>query len=529
MSPNTCTVKSDKLGSLTGLTTRTKDSKPGIHYYGGIPYALPPTGPWRFRRPRPLPASHRYHGSYTGRNAACPQPQWRGTRNEQLWNEDCLQLSIYVPAGQPPPGGWPVYFFIHGGWLQFGGPNMTPEAVNPLMTETAFRAIMVQPAYRLNAFGFLASHELEADANELGQASGNMGFWDQRLALEWTHAHIKDFGGNPNKITVGGYSAGAHSTFQQLAYELYHVPAEKGIIKRAIMWSNSPGIQPKGLPEQQKQFDELLSVLGIPLSLPPKGRLRRLREAPARDIIDAQAKMKISEFRATTDGSFIPPDSMAQINSGEFARRMKSRGIQLMNGECRDEHFLYREWRTSDDSYEGVYTRLCADYPEAVVQKLMRHYCGRSRDLPRGYSSWKDLFGHAYAGMQVHFLERGFQSKLANHLQPGKDLLRYRIEWRAECCGYPPEWGVTHATDQAIWFWYPALTADDKRILEPWNKAFAQFAMCEDVEWGTKEAIDIRRLRSDGKTDVVKDDANSWKEGLHVWKLLNEDTPKARI
>ncbi|KAI0168583.1 Alpha/Beta hydrolase protein [Pestalotiopsis sp. NC0098] len=521
-------IKSDALGTLKGLQVRrSKDSGKSIYYFGGVPYALPPLGQWRFRRPRPLPKDHRHDGIFSGKTPVCPQPEWLGTRHESLWGEDCLRVNIYVPADEKPPaGGWPVFFYIHGGFLQFGSPNMAPEALAPLMTETEFRGIIVQPGYRLNAFGFLASKELQAEAAADGQASGNMGFWDQRMALEWTYKHIGAFGGNAENITVGGYSAGSHSTFQQLAHELFHVPPEQAIIKRAIMWSNSPGIQPKGLEEQQKQFDELLSVLGIPESLSGPEKLAMLRQVPAKDIIDVQDRMKITEFRATTDHAFIYADHIAHITSGEFARRMKSRGIKLMNGECRDEHNLYRAWRISKDSYEGVFTRLCADYPEKVVQKALGHYCGRSKSIPRGYDSWQDLFGHIYADLQVHLLERGFHNTLAPLLQPGVDLLRYRIEWRAACSPYPPEWQVTHATDMAIWFWHPGLTEEEKQVLRPWNKAFAQFVHGDVVEWGTNAWSDIKRLRPDGKTDVLKVDER-WDEGLHMWKLLNgEDKAK---
>lgn len=97
-------------------------------------------------------------------------------------------------------------------------------------------AIIVMPAYRLNLFGFLASKELQAEAEKHGETVGNMGFWDQRTALEWTSKNIKYFGGDASNITVGGYSAGSHSAFHQLAHELYFVPDDKAIIKRCIMW-----------------------------------------------------------------------------------------------------------------------------------------------------------------------------------------------------------------------------------------------------------------------------------------------------
>lgn len=74
------------------------------------------------------------------------------------------------------------------------------------------------PAYRLNVFGFLYSSELEHDAASAGETTGNYGFWDQRLALEWTRDHIGLFGGNKENITVAGYSAGMPSPPHSIIY-----------------------------------------------------------------------------------------------------------------------------------------------------------------------------------------------------------------------------------------------------------------------------------------------------------------------
>jgi carboxylesterase type B len=396
----------------------------------------------------------------------------------------------------------------------------------PLLSETAFEAIIVMPSYRLNLFGFLSSRELQAETGN--GSAGNMGFWDQRTALEWTAKNISYFSGDPNNITVGGYSAGAHSAFHQLAHELYYVPETAAIIKRVICWSNSPGVQPKDVFEQQRQFDELLTTLGISLQLPSAQKLEKLRAIPAVELVDVQERLNISEFRATSDNSFVSKQLIANINSGDFAKRIKARNIRFMNGECKEEHNLYRSWRTPADTYEAVRRRLIADFPELVADKLMMHYCGKSKTLPPSMNDWPDLFGHIYANMQVHHLERGFHNT-AHHseLVYGKDVFRYRIDWRAQCVdsAFPPEWGVTHATDLAIWFWGlgwgHGLTEDEKEILAPWNQAFADFVKGGIPQWKAHDVKQMQRLRADGQTDVCTD--IGWNDGLQVWDLVNGD------
>ena len=458
----------------------------------------------------------------------CPQSIRQNGPDDTMWDEDCLQLNIYIPAGDRPHSGWPVFFYIHGGFLQWGTPNFEPISLSPLLSETAFRAIIVAPAYRLNALGFVASQEFYAEAQQHGETVGNLGFWDQRLALEWTSKNIDLFGGNSNNITVGGYSAGSHSAFQQLAHELYFVSDEDSIIKRVIMWSNSPGVQPKTLRQAQDQFDELLTALDIPLSLPADEKLQRLRTVSSHDLIAVQDNMKISEFRALSDGRFISKQAVVNINSGDFACRMKARGIKLMNGECRDEHNAYRMWRTPSSSYDAVYTRLCADYPQPVVQKLMHYYCGESHKLPPGTKDWQEAFGRLYANMQVHCLERGFHLALAHGgVDFGTDVLRYRFNWRAKCvdASFPREFGVTHATDMAIWFWGAGyddgLTGEEKKILKPWNEIFAAFVKGDESKWRTNNVKQMMRLTENGETDVCIDDR--WEEGVEVWKTVNGD------
>lgn len=285
-------------------------------------------------------------------------------------------------------------------------------------------------------------------------------------------------------------------------------------------------MQPRTPADHQAQFEELLTALGIPLSLTAEEKLAKLRSVSAEELVDVQNKLKISEFRATTDNAFVSADLLANINRGDFGKRMKKRGMKLMNGECRDEHNLYEAWRTPAATFDAVRTRLIGDYPEAVVDKLMLHYCGEGKSLPPGVKGWQDLFGRIYADMQVHHLERGFHRALQlGGLEFGKDVLRYRFNWRAECVDgiFPREWGVTHATDMAIWFWGldygEGLLEAEKQLLAPWNKVFAAFVHGDDGEWQTKGVKEVMRLTADGETDVWVD--NRWEDGLRLWDFLH--------
>lgn len=112
-----------ELGLIEGLNVTNKSSSEVLcHYFGGIPYAYPAE---RFRAPRPLPLSHRYGtedrpGKFTGQVGICPQPGFIGLPNPTIWNEDCHQVNIWIPSGDKPAEGWPVFFYLFGGWLQFG-------------------------------------------------------------------------------------------------------------------------------------------------------------------------------------------------------------------------------------------------------------------------------------------------------------------------------------------------------------------------------------------------------------------------
>jgi carboxylesterase type B len=438
---------------------------------------------------------------------------------------------------------------IDGGWLQFGSPNGFNAAA--LLGETDFKAVVVMPAYRVNLFGFLYSAELEQDAADVGETVGNHGFWDQRLALEWTKENIGLFGGNPENISISGYSAGkdepdipqaptnddlgANSVFHQLAYDLRQAD-NQAIVRQAVIYSNSPAVQPKQPLETQTQFDQLLAALSIPQSLSANQKLARLRSLPAKQLLDAAKQIQIHQFRPTTDGSFVLPTLFQSLDNGTFAKKLLSRNIRLILGECSDERFLYATWfPPKSNTLSALRTRLIADYPQRIVDALLPlHY--PDGKLPSGVKDWDtDAWGRIYADMQVYHMQRGLIHALTDNtagVDASRLIHRYRIEFRAECTtGIPAEWGVTHSSDYSLWFWGNGDVLTEKEKKCTWEALvgpLARFVNGDggDFGWGTN-GKGVRVLKADGSVEVRGDPL--WDEGVRVWKKLRDVDEKARL
>lgn len=505
------------LGYLQGEVKANKNKGELCHYFGGVPYALPPTGPHRWKRPRPLP--NNCYGtkdqpqictSWTG---VCPQidaDQRQSVRSH--WTEDCLQCNIWIPSGKPPASGWPVLFFIHGGFLQWGHPNNYDPSM--LLGETPCKCIIVLPAYRLNVFGFLASHDLQAEGNN----TGNYGFWDQRQALEWTVKNITYFGGNKDLVTMGGFSAGGYSAYHQLAYDLLLSDnSKRPYIKRLFVQSNGPGTQPRSIGSAQEQFDELLDLLDIPARLSSEEKMATLRTIPSDRIIEASEKIKSHEFRAVSDDKFVSKLLFDRIDSGMFAGLLRKHNIEILVSEVKDEHTTYAQWRPPEsDDVESLRTRLAADYhPEGVVDAIITH-CGKD-------------FGKLYADVQVHLSLRGFTDKLAEH-GAGHLIRRVRTEWMASTA---KRWtkkcmGVTHCTDSPIWFWGNGEKLEDKekKVMRTFvADTFWRFLLGEDVQstawWKALDRPDlVRTLKADGR--IVNEPDQYWEDGKRLWEAVRE-------
>ena len=205
--------------------------------YFGIPYAAPPTGGRRWRAPQPaLPRTRVLEASAI--TPGCPQLPSAGffTAAPASTSEDCLTLNVWVPAHprQPP---LPVMVWIHGGGLVQGSALQQAPASGLLTYDGSVLAardtVVVSINYRLGALGFLALDALIGEHADY-PAAGNYGFLDQVAALRWVRDNIARFGGDPDRVTIFGESAGGVSVCAHVASGL-----SRGLFHRAIMQSGN--------------------------------------------------------------------------------------------------------------------------------------------------------------------------------------------------------------------------------------------------------------------------------------------------
>lgn len=376
------------------------------------------------------------------------------------------------------------------------------------------------PLYRLGVFGFLASSELEEEAGSAGFKSGNYGLWDQRLALEWTRANIAGFGGNPQNITVGGYSGGSYAAFLQLQYDLAQ-PAEHQIIRRVVLQSNGPGVQPVSLESAQEQFDRVLALCEIDQHLSPSEKLRSLRGLDYRTIVARLSKEQNMDlvFRPILDNDFAQ-SNLCQIRNGSFASLVLERDIKFFMGATQSEENFYGIARVA--SYEDMLFRLSRSFPLGAVKAIMPHY-GVS-ETSSNNTDWQKAHGQIFADLQVHVPTRGFLASLLEAGVPLSSISRYEVRWRVRSTPLilPASLGVTHGTDMFfIWFYNAkcGLTTNEKTIIRNWLKPFAAFLRGDKAsDWGTREVTDVRVLDSDGSIQIYPDE--KWDQALSVWDTL---------
>ncbi|XP_049525759.1 acetylcholinesterase-like isoform X2 [Dermacentor silvarum] len=217
---------STSTGRLRGVLVPTTAGP--VRAFLGVPFAEPPIGSARFKKPQ---QKKPWNGVFdaTAFPPMCPQLPIRFNnyylvKNSDRISEDCLFINVFAPINRERSLK-PVVVYIHGGFFSYGGISMKLHDASELSAREEL--VVVTIAYRLGAFGFLSVGTEDAP--------GNMGLHDQILALRWIKSNANAFGGDPDRVTIVGQSAGAFSVGIHLIS-----PKSKGLFRRAIMQSGSP-------------------------------------------------------------------------------------------------------------------------------------------------------------------------------------------------------------------------------------------------------------------------------------------------
>ncbi|KDN48742.1 hypothetical protein RSAG8_02729, partial [Rhizoctonia solani AG-8 WAC10335] len=252
----------------------------------GIPYAQPPVGDLRFRKP----VAFTPNGTINAQNYG-PRCLQSTIANDA--SEDCLTLNIWRPHEVTEP--LPVMVWIYGGSFILGDSQSYPGyGIVGKSIEMGQSVIYVSMNYRLGFFGFPVGKQT------MSKGAANLGLYDQRMAIEWVQKNIQSFGGDPTKVTLFGESAGGIG----VSYQMMYRDGEIGnAFRAAIMQSGAPSsFKPSSQDNSARQqaYDEIASQTGC---------------SEARDSFECLRTMDVSKLQAAHVATYkLPEDVVAFAN-----------------------------------------------------------------------------------------------------------------------------------------------------------------------------------------------------------------------
>jgi para-nitrobenzyl esterase len=370
--------------------------------FRGIPYAQPPVGELRWKPPQSIrtSATPRNEGTVVAADrfsAVCPQGdgnvEWyrtvaaafasadASTVEQEPSSENCLYLNIWSTNFQQELKQ-PVMVWIHGGNNQTGwafepnyrGVNLAAQGV-----------VVVSINYRLGLFGFLA-HPLLSAESELG-ISGNYGLLDQIAALGWVTEHIDKFGGDPDRITLFGESAGA----ADIAY-LILSPLAEGLFHRAISQSGGYLLNSTRTLEQEEQMGARLVEL---MQIANDDRaLATMRGRSMAEILSAGGEFSATHsFDVNIDGKILPDRPARMLHLGNHGR------VDLVIGSNANEWSMYVP---TGLTYEQLLQSITENYGrDAEILKDLLHSSDAKAAMDQLYTSSEMLCTARYLATRM--------------------------------------------------------------------------------------------------------------------------------
>jgi len=296
------------------------------------------------------------------------------TSNASPQGEDCLTLNVQRPSNVSSCAKLPVAVWIYGGGFEFGS-TQNNDASNLISASVAQGKDIVYVAmnYRLNGFGFMPGKEIQNSGN------GNIGLLDQRLALQWVADNIAQFGGDPDKVTIFGESAGSISVFDQMAlYRGDYKYNGKPLFRAAIMDSGTiVPADPLNCTKGQQTYDAVVSYAGCNGTADTLACLRSLSYAQFQAAVNSVPG--IFSYNSVALQYLPRPDGVVLAESPEIlAQKGQYAPVPFLVGDQEDEGTFFSLTQTNittqNDLVNYLSTLFFQDATIAQIETLVDTY-----------------------------------------------------------------------------------------------------------------------------------------------------------
>jgi para-nitrobenzyl esterase len=383
--------------TMVGQVLGKKEGK--VYAWKGIPYAMPPVGERRFLPPiAPEPWEGTRDSTEFGPIAPQPEQEIMTFLGAEMANmsEDCLYLNVWSPGADKRRR--PVLVWIHGGAFISGSGSAASY------DGTSFAefgdVVVVTLNYRLGILGFLYLGEI---GGKVYETSGNNGMLDQIAALKWVHDNIEFFGGDPERVTIFGESAGAMSVATLLA-----MPEAKGLYQQAILQSGAARNTLTATKATQIA-KKLLKALNI-----EEHELEDIKQIPLNQLIEASTLVPFMHLVPVVDGLSLPLNPEVAISQG------CAKDIPILIGTNKDEYNLFTVFdpRFNDPDQETL-TALCEQTFGPLWSSLASNFL---RDEELNTALFNKL-------MTLLVFSAPATTLAENQVKEGAPVWMYRFDW----------------------------------------------------------------------------------------------------
>ena len=445
--PTNVTVSGGQLAGTSG-----RDAS--VRVFKGVPFAMPPVGPRRWKAPDPaMPWSGVRRADRFA--PACMQPV-AGARlpwteefmHQGAVDEDCLYLNVWTTASRGARR--PVFVYLYGGGFNEGAGSI-PVYDGEALAKKGL--IVVTINYRVGVFGFLAHPDLAAESPHA--ASGNYGLLDQVAALRWVQENIAAFGGDPANVTIAGQSAGAMSV-----YLLTASPRTRGLFHRAIVQSGPGALASFGVASARglARARTPAAEAGLAFAKAHAASLPALRAKPARELLAPIAGAPPVRFGPVIDGWLLTDDVDIAY------AKARQQDVPLLTGMNADEGSAFGGYGTMTAAAFREQAR--ARFPDRAPQFLALYPV--SNDAEAGRAQVRSARDGALVSLQQLAAARAATSKTPAYLY----YFDRAIPWPDH-----PQYGAFHTAE------VPYVFANLARLKRPWTDVDRRLADAMSSYW----------------------------------------------